>query len=644
MSSTTVLQKKSAIPRQRESSVTLELSPVFYAAAWVFIVLFHAACGTFLICMAMTYWFLTTSIMPFYVSLWSLKGIEHYRFNGVVFGIVGAMHGVRVLDLIVMSIRGRQLRLQSESTVIRALMSNPTISKRFSRAGKNDGKDSQSASQPKSRLAPQVARLLAQMWKKVFSRQGFFGVESAHFSTVYALQELLVASSQTYQSYRASNLLPRLEFNVIMVMLLVTNCWTTATIQIFLRKSPQLGRVFTFTYNAMIGFGMVTIVPLLIFVPYIQGFDLQHKIVKNQNFSVDPVTLVTIVLENRLLFAAGMLDFATKPIPHLSIMLSLVTVSELLGRGDVKVTPDARGPNMQAMTVNPKASSSNIGKPTDTQASSGKVPCASLVYDCHAQNTTTPDQTTFDKLDPVVFAALSIVHCSGLEMPPNFQILESLMTLQIYNSTIVSWDAKSAISATAHTRLLWVFVGRSQMAEVPQGVLQPLPATVQGIQFSHSNIKTLPNDLNLRWHSLIALSFDYGELADIPPQMFFSLARVLSFVGNQIETIPALAMLPAGAFILDVELAANPLKELPATLMEPTALIISMNVQYTSLTHMPEWVKTNTKVVWAYGTPFCATPMADPTLARRVMCFERPAEQDASYPMFLVDALFPYEK
>ncbi|KAE9284653.1 hypothetical protein PF008_g27107 [Phytophthora fragariae] len=707
MSSTTVLQKKSAIPRQRESSVTLELSPVFYAAAWVFIVLFHAACGTFLICMAMTYWFLTTSIMPFYVSLWSLKGIEHYRFYGVVFGIVGAMHGVRVLDLIVMSIRGRQLRLQSESTVIRALMSNPTISKRFSRAGKNDGKDSQSASQPKSRLAPQVARLLAQMWKKVFSRQGFFGVESAHFSTVYALQELLVASSQTYQSYRASNLLPRLEFNVIMVMLLVTNCWTTATIQIFLRKSPQLGRVFTFTYNAMIGFGMVTIVPLLIFVPYIQGFDLQHKIVKNQNFSVDPVTLVTIVLENRLLFAAGMLDFATKPIPHLSIMLSLVTVSELLGRGDVKVTPDARGPNMQAMTVNPKASSSNIGKPTDTQAStansqspnqgkivhpvmrwkhvitvavfvlwgvivlllhvlavqhaansevlgcramtrpwfsSGKVPCASLVYDCHAQNTTTPDQTTFDKLDPVVFAALSIVHCSGLEMPPNFQILESLMTLQIYNSTIVSWDAKSAISATAHTRLLWVFVGRSQMAEVPQGVLQPLPATVQGIQFSHSNIKTLPNDLNLRWHSLIALSFDYGELADIPPQMFFSLARVLSFVGNQIETIPALAMLPAGAFILDVELAANPIKELPATLMEPTALIISMNVQYTSLTHMPEWVKTNTKVVWAYGTPFCATPMADPTLARRVMCFERPAEQDASYPMFLVDALFPYEK
>ncbi|KAG6954076.1 hypothetical protein JG687_00012020 [Phytophthora cactorum] len=34
---------------------------------------------------------------------------------------------------------------------------------------------------------------------------------------------------------------------------------------------------------------------------------------------------------------------------------------------------------------------------------------------------------------------------------------------------------------------------------------------------------------------------------------------------------------------------------------------------------MPAWVKTNTKVVWAYDTPYCATPMADPTLAYQVI-------------------------
>ncbi|KAE9313916.1 hypothetical protein PF008_g19620 [Phytophthora fragariae] len=657
----------------------------------------------------MAYRYLTMDSMPFFVSMWSLKGTENYRFYGVMFGIVGAMHGVRVLDLIVMSIRGRQLKLRSETSVIRTLMSNPMISKRLSLSDKNEAKYSQSASQPKLRLASRVGRSLAQMWNKVFSRQGFFGVESEHFSTVYALQAILVTSSQTYQSYRASNLLPRAELNVIMVALLVTNCWTTAGIQIFLRKSPELGRVFTFTYNAMVGIGMVTIVPLLIVIPYAEEFNLQYKTFKNPNFMFDPVPFVTMVLENRLMFAASLLDLTTKLIPHLSIMLSLTTVSELLGLGDVKVIPGAGGPSMQTLTVKPKARSSTIGKPTgtDTQVftansqipdqwkslhvllkwkhaitvavfvlwgvivlllhllaaqraanyevlgcramtrpwfSNGKVPCASLVYDCHAENTMTPDHTSFDKLDPVVLATLGIVHCPGLEMPSSFQRLESLVALHIYNSTVVNWDAKSSISATAHTRLLSVVLARSQVAEVPQGILQPLPASLIGIQFSHSSLKTLPNDLYLRWHPFAGISFDYGELTDIPVQTFLLPAYMYSFEGNQIETLPTLAMLPAGVIVPELQLKANPLKQLPATLMEPTAFIMSLNVQNTSLTNMPEWVKTNTKVVWAYGTPFCATPMTDPTLASRVMCFERPADQEFSFPIFLFDVLYPYEK
>ncbi|KAE9058161.1 hypothetical protein PF001_g23381 [Phytophthora fragariae] len=126
--------------------------------------------------------------------------------------------------------------------------------------------------------------------------------------------------------------------------------------------------------------------------------------------------------------------------------------------------------------------------------------------------------------------------------------------------------------------------------------------------------------------------------------MFLLPAYMYSFEGNQIETLPSLAMLPAGVIVPELQLKANPLKQLPAALMEPTAFIMSMNVQNTSLTNMPDWVKTNTKVVWAYGTPFCAAPMADPTLAERVMCFERPAEQQFTFPMFLFDALYPYEK
>ncbi|EGZ27647.1 hypothetical protein PHYSODRAFT_433382, partial [Phytophthora sojae] len=76
-------------------------------------------------------------------------------------------------------------------------------------------------------------RKVCRMWIRVFSRRGIFGVESEHFSTVFALQELIAAAAQTYQSYRASNLLPRSELNTVMVALLIANCRTTAGIQVF---------------------------------------------------------------------------------------------------------------------------------------------------------------------------------------------------------------------------------------------------------------------------------------------------------------------------------------------------------------------------------------------------------------------------
>lgn len=64
-------------------------------------------------------------------------------------------------------------------------------------------------------------------------------VESEHFSTVFALREVLETSSQTYQAYRASNLLSHFELNALIVALLVTNCWTTAANQKFFRHTPR---------------------------------------------------------------------------------------------------------------------------------------------------------------------------------------------------------------------------------------------------------------------------------------------------------------------------------------------------------------------------------------------------------------------
>ncbi|KAG3179502.1 hypothetical protein PC129_g25450, partial [Phytophthora cactorum] len=107
-------------------------------------------------------------------------------------------------------------------------------------------------------------------------------------------------------------------------------------------------------------------------------------------------------------------------------------------------------------------------------------------------------------------------------MPPDFQRLENLVMFHLYNSTIVNWDAESSVSATAHTRLLSVLVGKTQMAEFPVGLLQPLPASLMSVQFSQTNLTKLPDDLYVRWHAMAMISFENGILTEIPYQMFFS--------------------------------------------------------------------------------------------------------------------------
>ncbi|KAL3674025.1 hypothetical protein V7S43_001708 [Phytophthora oleae] len=204
--------------------------------------------------------------------------------------------------------------------------------------------------------------------------------------------------------------------------------------------------------------------------------------------------------------------------------------------------------------------------------------------------------------------------------------------IHIYNSTIVNWSVESSISAAKHTRLLSVLLGKTNMTEFPQGLLQPLPATMMSIQFSETNLTVIPDDLYLRWHFLATVVFENGLLTEIPYQTFFLPTYIMSFMGNRIESVPTLAMMPSGTIIPELRLKNNPLKQLPATLMDPTAFIMSLNVQNTSVTTMPEWVKTQTMVVWAYETPFCAVPMADPALAAKVMCFNRPAGYESFFP------------
>ncbi|KAE9045856.1 hypothetical protein PR003_g411 [Phytophthora rubi] len=105
---------------------------------------------------------------------------------------------------------------------------------------------------------------------------------------------------------------------------------------------------------------------------------------------------------------------------------------------------------------------------------------------------------------------------------------------------------------------------------------------MMSVQFSETNLAQIPEDLYLRWHFLAMVVFEKGLLTSLPYEMFFLPTYKMSFAGNRIETIPALAMMPPGMIYAELVLKDNPLKELPAQLTDPTAFILSLNVENTS--------------------------------------------------------------
>ncbi|KAE8880269.1 hypothetical protein PF005_g3039 [Phytophthora fragariae] len=51
----------------------------------------------------------------------------------------------------------------------------------------------------------------------------------------------------------------------------------------------------TFTYVAIISSRILTIVPLIVFVPYIQAFNFEYIVVEDPEFIYNPVAHVTMI-------------------------------------------------------------------------------------------------------------------------------------------------------------------------------------------------------------------------------------------------------------------------------------------------------------------------------------------------------------
>lgn len=626
-------------PNEVTSRLWLNLPRFSFICVWLAIFSLHVLCGATLILIGRIYVFVNDPNMIYWAKLLGGADNPYFKISSVVFTIIGALHLQRGFMLLWYSIRERELvfrRKPKRSTNVSRMQS---VRLRVASAITLN----QGGIMAKIALQAEKLSLLVE---KVIGRNGFLGIESKFFPVVFGIREIVEVASQTYQANRSCNLIPRPLINHIVMFLLITNCWSTPIMQHFLRGHPAVERVACLMMDALLNMGSNFVIPLTIFLPYYQIFDFAiysfpYKV------AYDTLWYARLVTENRMLFALSFPDLVSKLINHFSIYDSIVSVTTLIQR---QSESDRAG---QLAKVNSVKSFGGLNQAKQLQPSkrrgrrvdhrrkfahtvfyiwgfillviysravhrgsgfmlgcrdsmvpwfSTKYPCSVFTFNCYERNVDGPIGNELESLDNGTMAFLVYAHCPSIQVPAEIQNFPNMLGFQLHNCSIRSWSHEAAISAEKHPKLIAIIITRTNMTEFPEGLMGPLPATVNDVEFSVTNLTTLPSDLGQRWHSLSLLYFEYSALKEIPASVFQIPVIVLSFVGNQIKYLPALDDVHIIYYIVD--LGYNPLQALPST-FSPYSYVKYLNVEGSNITSLSPWVYTNVYLPFGRGSPYC---------------------------------------
>ncbi|KAJ0390478.1 hypothetical protein ATCC90586_012040 [Pythium insidiosum] len=172
------------------------------------------------------------------------------------------------------------------------------------------------------------------------------------------------------------------------------------------------------------------------------------------------------------------------------------------------------------------------------------------------------------------------------------------------------------------------------MTRFPDGLVTVLPRNLIDIEFAHSNLSVLPDNLDRLWHPLAVLYLEHMGYTAVPPTLTRLPVDELSLSGNALVTLEANWAGDTSLRTLDV--GRNPLTALPA---EPLGTQLTrLTLEATRLSALPPWAReTKTLRVFAGGTPLCDT---DKT--QSVCHAENDEETTGQVPVDLIAAHRPF--
>ncbi|KAL3656928.1 hypothetical protein V7S43_018133 [Phytophthora oleae] len=672
-----------------------QLSPVVFLVVWLILLVFHGLCAAYLLAMAMLYFFMENPLMAYYTNLLALPEHRYFRLLGIFVGILGALHGLQLLLHLLWSIKAR-----GPAVLPRAAMVNGAV--KYLQSWKKTTPQSMESASSRSRNSLSSFSSFASA-----GLQGVFSVEGSHFALVFMLRKAAEASAQIVQCHRYSTLIGRVWINRAYVAMVVVNCWITPLLDYLMLLSDKKistrsivktditvsirERTICVTVDTLLTLMACLILPLAIFVPYIQAFDANWYGFPYEMLYGD-VSFPNLVRENQALFALNFLDGVTKLVPHISILFGMASISLIL-----ELYPPQRfkhkGKAITAVSIlavkakdkplfNSKLSqrqpvvglaffrrvvaplgfvaagaialglhlhAAHLASSADADTMkmclqglrpwfAENVSCSVLDYSCYKHGVVSPSNDVLDRFQSDAVTTIVFEHCPEFQMPPSIRRFSNLLGLELWNVTITKWGADAALNADLHPGMIYLVMAYTNMTAIPEGLLTvPLPPLLGDIEISVTNLSVIPDELAVAWSKVRLVFLEHAPLKEFPTAFFKIPSLSVSLLDDGLESIPedlftTMSLLDE---YLEITLSYNPIKELPSTIRDGL-LINYLTIDHTNLTELPAWVNKVGQWINLGGCPVCnETELELPTIADCNDWGWNPI-RDGRYPIALV--------
>ncbi|KAL3665581.1 hypothetical protein V7S43_009615 [Phytophthora oleae] len=630
----------------KPSTEVVKLSSWSFTVWWIIILAVHVVTCLYNALYAYCYWKLQDTFLNLYLDSFQIGMPPPYHYTiAIVHVVMSALHGVFVLLML------------GSSIYQRSLVFTPWAS------------DSKNEENKSDRTRSILLQSVTQVYGKIVDRHGLCGVNGGHFHLVHVCREVVETALQTVQAYRMSLLLPRTLLNRFYVLLLVVNCWSSGVLVSFFYKRDEARRRFAcIALDCLLDLVSCMGVELIVLLSYVEEYDVKKTgfpeiIWYNDEWvarALNELKMVVVVswsdLASRTIFSLGLVLTTTsmkellQRLPHSKrriahLKTEVKDVSDKLGDSKLNAVSPNASPSLSDI-ANSKPSGSNLRRlslqaahwvfgvwgvlvlglhiqastqPTLPQClmqvrpwAVSRTSCYLAGLDCYTLGITGKKHEVEDKwssFDSSTVVQLLIRHCPELEIPDLFTEFHQLRNIKIYNSTIVEWGDSAAITQTNHPAMSLLLIVRANMTDglLPLGLQSVAsPQTLYDIEICVTNLRELPDDLDLKWPLNAIIQVEYSQLTVVAPALYRLEPYYLALTGNPIHEIPPEVFEVQGMLFLSI--SNMNLHQLPQNVTQLSTELSWIFIGDTNISFFWEWTDELVERMKGRANPWLAGP------------------------------------